>query len=141
MNITFSINPSVLQVSSEWEGDLLSQSGAPGPALSPIPTASPPPPPLLTAPPPPPSVFGSPPTPPVMAPTPPPVKPPRTTSDCIPLCMVRCKYHSRKNICMRTCLTCCNRCKCVPPGQFGNKEKCGKCYTDMTTRGGKLKCP
>ncbi|XP_073296135.1 uncharacterized protein [Primulina huaijiensis] len=136
--------------SSEWEEDVLIESGAHAPVLSPNDTVSPPPPkscpplpPLVTAPPPPPSVVSAPPTrpPPVMAPAPPPVKPPRTILECIPQCMVRCKNHSRKNICMRTCLTCCNRCKCVPPGQYGNKEKCGKCYTDMTTSGGKLKCP
>ncbi|XP_073017273.1 uncharacterized protein [Primulina eburnea] len=125
--------------SSEWEEDVLIESGARAPVPSPIDMVSPPPPkcpplpPLVTAPPPRP--------PPVMAPAPPPVKPPRTILECIPQCMVRCKNHSRKNICMRTCLTCCNRCKCVPPGQYGNKEKCGKCYTDMTTSGGKLKCP
>lgn len=61
--------------------------------------------------------------------------------ECIPLCLVRCKLHSRKKYCLRACMTCCERCKCVPPGQYGNKEKCGKCYSDMTTRGGKLKCP
>ncbi|KAG6412826.1 hypothetical protein SASPL_125518 [Salvia splendens] len=60
---------------------------------------------------------------------------------CAPLCVVRCKNHSRKNVCMRACVTCCDRCKCVPPGQYGNREKCGKCYANMTTRGGKLKCP
>ncbi|CAA2982091.1 Hypothetical predicted protein [Olea europaea subsp. europaea] len=72
---------------------------------------------------------------------PPPVKPPRNRQECIPLCLVRCKLHSRKKYCLRACMTCCERCKCVPPGQYGNKEKCGKCYSDMTTRGGKLKCP
>ncbi|KAH6801051.1 Gibberellin-regulated family protein [Perilla frutescens var. hirtella] len=74
-------------------------------------------------------------------PAPPPPAPPRNIQECIPLCVVRCKNHSRKNICLRACLTCCGRCKCVPPGQYGNKEKCGKCYAGMTTRGGKLKCP
>ncbi|KAJ9683490.1 hypothetical protein PVL29_019179 [Vitis rotundifolia] len=60
---------------------------------------------------------------------------------CIPLCDQRCKAHSRKNICVRACMTCCDRCKCVPPGTYGNREKCGKCYTDMTTHGNKPKCP
>ncbi|KAM7506651.1 hypothetical protein LguiA_017104 [Lonicera macranthoides] len=67
--------------------------------------------------------------------------PPRTRIECMPLCIVRCKYHSRKNVCMRSCLACCERCKCVPPGQYGNHAKCGKCYANMTTHGGKLKCP
>eukprot|EP00258_Populus_trichocarpa_P027137 XP_024443156.1 gibberellin-regulated protein 14 isoform X2 [Populus trichocarpa] len=87
------------------------------------------------------------PAPPVNPPTP--VKPPtgpmpppvRTRSDCTPLCGQRCKLHSRKRLCVRACMTCCDRCKCVPPGTYGNREKCGKCYTDMTTRRNKPKCP
>ncbi|KAA8530274.1 hypothetical protein F0562_004983 [Nyssa sinensis] len=75
--------------------------------------------------------------PPVSAPTP----PPKTKIECNPLCVERCKLHSRKRLCLRACMTCCDRCKCVPPGTYGNKEKCGKCYTDWTTRGGKPKCP
>uniref|UniRef100_M1C9P8 Gonadotropin beta chain n=1 Tax=Solanum tuberosum TaxID=4113 RepID=M1C9P8_SOLTU len=26
-------------------------------------------------------------------------------------------------------------------GTFGNREMCGKCYTEMTTHGNKTKCP
>ncbi|EEF44937.1 gibberellin-regulated protein 14 [Ricinus communis] len=70
-----------------------------------------------------------------------PLPPVRSRADCIPLCAERCKLHSRKNICTRACITCCDRCKCVPPGTYGNREKCGKCYTDMTTRHNKPKCP
>ncbi|KAG5604379.1 hypothetical protein H5410_025871 [Solanum commersonii] len=61
--------------------------------------------------------------------------------DCGGLCKVRCSRHSRPNLCSRACGTCCMRCKCVPPGTFGNREICGKCYTDMTTHGNKTKCP
>ncbi|KAA8548058.1 hypothetical protein F0562_004681 [Nyssa sinensis] len=75
--------------------------------------------------------------PPVSAPNP----PTKTRLECVPLCVERCKLHSRKKICLRACMTCCNRCKCVPPGTYGNKEKCGKCYNEWTTRGGKPKCP
>ncbi|XP_047173187.1 gibberellin-regulated protein 14-like [Vigna umbellata] len=91
------------------------------------------------------------------APTPPLVKPPtpappvvyppppspivKSIKDCLPLCDGRCQLHSRKKLCMRACLTCCYRCKCVPPGTYGNREKCGKCYTDMLTHGNKYKCP
>ncbi|GAV74819.1 GASA domain-containing protein [Cephalotus follicularis] len=84
---------------------------------------------------------------PVKPPTPPvtPVKPPtppvRTRLDCAPLCGQRCRLHSRINRCTRACITCCNRCNCVPPGTYGNREKCGKCYTDMTTHGSRIKCP
>lgn len=62
-------------------------------------------------------------------------------ADCIPLCEQRCKLHSRKRVCMRACTTCCDRCKCVPPGTYGNRERCGKCYTNMTTHGNRIKCP
>ena len=62
-------------------------------------------------------------------------------TDCIPRCDQRCQLHNRKRVCMRACMTCCDRCKCVPPGTFGNREKCGKCYTEMTTHGNKYKCP
>ncbi|KAI6671246.1 hypothetical protein NL676_006131 [Syzygium grande] len=81
--------------------------------------------------------------------TPSPAKPPtyaplppvKSTADCVPLCDQRCKLHSRKRLCMRACMTCCDRCKCVPPGTYGNQEMCGKCYTDMTTHGNRVKCP
>ncbi|XP_071927707.1 gibberellin-regulated protein 11-like [Coffea arabica] len=61
--------------------------------------------------------------------------------DCRGLCKVRCSLHSRPNLCSRACGTCCLRCKCVPPGTAGNREMCGKCYTDMTTHGNRTKCP
>ncbi|XP_057524237.1 gibberellin-regulated protein 14-like [Amaranthus tricolor] len=67
--------------------------------------------------------------------------PPVKKEDCVPLCEKRCSLHSRKRLCVRACSTCCLRCKCVPPGTYGNKEVCGRCYTDMTTHGGRLKCP
>ena len=44
----------------------------------------------------------------------------------------RCQLHSRKQVCKRACMTFCDRCKCVPPGIYGNREKCGKCYTSMS---------
>ncbi|XP_031386402.1 gibberellin-regulated protein 9-like [Punica granatum] len=61
--------------------------------------------------------------------------------DCGELCKERCSLHSRPNLCTRACGTCCFRCKCVPPGTSGNRELCGKCYTDMTTHGNRTKCP
>ncbi|KAH6758369.1 Gibberellin-regulated family protein [Perilla frutescens var. frutescens] len=61
--------------------------------------------------------------------------------DCDGLCKKRCSLHSRQNTCLRACGTCCERCKCVPPGTFGNREMCGTCYTNMTTHGNKSKCP
>ncbi|KAE8668608.1 Gibberellin-regulated protein 9 [Hibiscus syriacus] len=79
-------------------------------------------------------------TPPYKPPSPP-LPPVKTRKDCIPLCGERCKLHSRTNLCMRACITCCDRCKCVPPGTYGNREMCGKCYTDMKTHNNKPKCP
>ncbi|KAJ0965383.1 hypothetical protein J5N97_026521 [Dioscorea zingiberensis] len=38
--------------------------------------------------------------------------------DCAGLCRVRCSKHSRPNVCIRACGTCCFRCKCVPPGTY-----------------------
>ncbi|KAK4427182.1 Gibberellin-regulated protein 14 [Sesamum alatum] len=61
--------------------------------------------------------------------------------DCGGLCKHRCSLHSRQNLCMRACGTCCVRCKCVPPGTYGNRDICGECYTNMTTHGNKPKCP
>ncbi|KAK6795259.1 hypothetical protein RDI58_008712 [Solanum bulbocastanum] len=72
------------------------------------------------------------------APAPP---PPPSPLDCGGLCKYRCSLHSRPNVCFRACGTCCVRCKCVPPGTFGNREMCGKCYTEMTTHDNKTKCP
>ncbi|KAL0395678.1 UNVERIFIED_CONTAM: Gibberellin-regulated protein 14 [Sesamum calycinum] len=144
------------KVSSQLDEEVLVENAAlvsPGspvykgsPPPSP-PKSSPPPPVVKTAPPPPPVVVKTPPSPPPVVKTPPPpppppaAKPPRNREECTPLCAVRCKFHSRQNICMRACLTCCDRCKCVPPGQYGNHDKCGKCYAGMTTRGGRRKCP
>ncbi|KAL1564945.1 snakin-1-like [Salvia divinorum] len=61
--------------------------------------------------------------------------------NCGGLCKKRCSLHSRQNTCLRACGTCCARCKCVPPGTFGNREMCGTCYTNMTTHGNRSKCP
>ncbi|KAJ4799328.1 Gibberellin-regulated family protein [Rhynchospora pubera] len=63
------------------------------------------------------------------------------TNDCIGACDERCSLHSRKNVCKRACNTCCSVCKCVPAGTYGNRETCGRCYTDWTTHGNMTKCP
>lgn len=125
------------------------------PSVAPIPVKAPPPQtpgPVKASPPAPapapapevkPPIFTPPFKAPIVLPPPPyaPPPPPRNTKECYPPCLVRCKLHSRKNVCLRACVTCCDRCKCVPPGQYGNKEKCGTCYVNMTTHGGKSKCP
>ncbi|KAF6159863.1 hypothetical protein GIB67_032947 [Kingdonia uniflora] len=61
--------------------------------------------------------------------------------NCNALCAVRCSANSRPNLCKRACGTCCWRCKCVPPGTYGNHQVCGSCYANMKTRGNKPKCP
>ncbi|CAM8927606.1 unnamed protein product [Rhodiola kirilowii] len=130
-------------------------AAAPKPVVTPVkPPTTTPPPVSAKAPAPKPVVTPvKPPTtpPPVSAKAPAPVlpKPPtvtprpliKTIADCKPQCSDRCSLHSRPNVCLRACNTCCVRCKCVPPGTAGNKEVCGKCYVNMTTTGGRSKCP
>ncbi|MQM12059.1 hypothetical protein Taro_044969 [Colocasia esculenta] len=60
--------------------------------------------------------------------------------DCNSACDVRCGLSSRPNLCKRACGTCCYRCGCVPPGTSGNKNAC-PCYANLTTSGGRPKCP
>ncbi|KAJ9167145.1 hypothetical protein P3X46_021816 [Hevea brasiliensis] len=60
--------------------------------------------------------------------------------NCGYACSRRCKDSSRKNVCHRACRTCCQRCQCVPPGTYGNKQAC-PCYASLRTHGNKPKCP
>ncbi|KAK4275112.1 hypothetical protein QN277_018247 [Acacia crassicarpa] len=62
------------------------------------------------------------------------------TIDCNGACGARCRLSSRPNLCKRACGTCCSRCNCVPPGTAGNQKVC-PCYYNMTTHGGRRKCP
>ncbi|VVA95389.1 unnamed protein product [Arabis nemorensis] len=62
------------------------------------------------------------------------------TIDCKGACKARCRLSSRPNLCHRACGTCCVRCNCVPPGTYGNYDKC-QCYATLTTHGGRRKCP
>ncbi|EEF52717.1 Gibberellin-regulated protein 1 precursor, putative [Ricinus communis] len=55
-------------------------------------------------------------------------------------CAARCQLSSRPHLCKRACGTCCVRCDCVPPGTSGNYDVC-PCYANMTTHGGRHKCP
>ncbi|KAF2607738.1 hypothetical protein F2Q68_00045491 [Brassica cretica] len=59
---------------------------------------------------------------------------------CGSACIARCKLSSRPNLCHRACGTCCARCNCVPPSTYGNHDKC-ECYANLTTHGGRRKCP
>ncbi|KAL9445868.1 hypothetical protein AB3S75_013702 [Citrus x aurantiifolia] len=60
--------------------------------------------------------------------------------DCDGACAARCRLSSRPRLCKRACGTCCARCDCVPPGTSGNYDAC-PCYANMTTHGGRHKCP
>ncbi|KAI3407909.1 uncharacterized protein J3R85_020631 [Psidium guajava] len=60
--------------------------------------------------------------------------------DCGSRCNYRCSKSSRHKMCIRACNTCCQRCNCVPPGTSGNEDVC-PCYANMTTHGGRHKCP
>ncbi|KAF7829573.1 gibberellin-regulated protein 1-like [Senna tora] len=60
--------------------------------------------------------------------------------DCKGACGARCRLSSRPRLCQRACGTCCKRCNCVPPGTAGNQQVC-PCYANMTTHGGRRKCP
>ncbi|EXC00984.1 hypothetical protein L484_016050 [Morus notabilis] len=61
-------------------------------------------------------------------------------TDCGGACDTRCALSSRPKLCKRACGTCCARCDCVPPGTSGNYDAC-PCYANMTTHGGRRKCP
>ncbi|EOA33471.1 hypothetical protein CARUB_v10021205mg [Capsella rubella] len=60
--------------------------------------------------------------------------------DCGGACQARCRLSRRPRLCHRACGTCCSRCNCVPPGTYGNYDKC-LCYASLTTHGGRRKCP
>ncbi|XP_073001092.1 gibberellin-regulated protein 11-like [Typha latifolia] len=62
------------------------------------------------------------------------------TIDCDSACGGRCRLSSRPNYCTRACRTCCGRCNCVPSGTSGNYDQC-PCYANLTTHGGRKKCP
>ncbi|XP_061355835.1 gibberellin-regulated protein 1-like [Gastrolobium bilobum] len=74
------------------------------------------------------------------SPSPSPLSPKIDNVDCDGACDGRCQLSSRPNLCKRACGTCCERCNCVPSGTYGHYEEC-PCYANMTTRGGKHKCP
>ncbi|BAF14938.1 peamaclein [Oryza sativa Japonica Group] len=61
--------------------------------------------------------------------------------DCVGACDARCSEHSHKKRCSRSCLTCCSACRCVPAGTAGNRETCGRCYTDWVSHNNMTKCP
>ncbi|XP_062156691.1 peamaclein-like [Alnus glutinosa] len=61
-------------------------------------------------------------------------------SFCDSKCGARCANAGVKDRCLRYCGICCQQCKCVPPGTYGNKSEC-PCYRDMLNSKGQSKCP
>ncbi|KAK4766790.1 hypothetical protein SAY87_008432 [Trapa incisa] len=59
---------------------------------------------------------------------------------CDTKCETRCSNAGMKDRCLKYCGICCNLCKCVPSGTYGNKSEC-PCYRDMKNSKGKSKCP
>ncbi|XP_052188546.1 peamaclein-like [Diospyros lotus] len=62
------------------------------------------------------------------------------SSFCDGKCGERCKVAGMKERCLKYCGICCEECKCVPSGTYGNKHEC-PCYRDKKNSKGKPKCP
>ncbi|KAF4364364.1 hypothetical protein CsatB_005280 [Cannabis sativa] len=59
---------------------------------------------------------------------------------CGEKCKNRCSKAGMLDRCMKYCGICCEQCKCVPSGTYGNKHEC-PCYKDLKNSKGKPKCP
>ncbi|XP_022763473.1 peamaclein-like [Durio zibethinus] len=59
---------------------------------------------------------------------------------CAGKCKARCNKASVYDRCIKYCGLCCEECKCVPSGTYGNKHEC-PCYRDKVNKKGKPKCP
>ncbi|KAI9118473.1 hypothetical protein K1719_010805 [Acacia pycnantha] len=59
---------------------------------------------------------------------------------CDGKCTERCKKAGVQDRCLRFCGICCEKCKCVPSGTYGNKHEC-PCYRDLKNNKGNPKCP
>ncbi|KDP41652.1 hypothetical protein JCGZ_16059 [Jatropha curcas] len=59
---------------------------------------------------------------------------------CDSKCGARCANAGVKDRCLKYCGICCEKCKCVPSGTYGNKHEC-PCYRDYKNSKGKPKCP
>ncbi|XP_030516657.1 peamaclein-like [Rhodamnia argentea] len=62
------------------------------------------------------------------------------SSFCGSKCSARCSKAGLKDRCIKYCRICCDKCKCVPSGTYGNKHEC-PCYRDLKNSKGKPKCP
>ncbi|CDP19133.1 unnamed protein product [Coffea canephora] len=61
-------------------------------------------------------------------------------AECPGACTYRCSKTAYKKPCMFFCQKCCFKCRCVPPGTYGNKQVC-PCYNNWKTKRGGPKCP
>ncbi|EFJ19500.1 hypothetical protein SELMODRAFT_419248 [Selaginella moellendorffii] len=59
---------------------------------------------------------------------------------CTNLCNYRCSQTQYHKPCIKYCNLCCQKCLCVPPGFYGNKQVC-PCYNNMKNARGGPKCP
>ncbi|KAH7847082.1 hypothetical protein Vadar_021631 [Vaccinium darrowii] len=59
---------------------------------------------------------------------------------CDTKCQDRCAAAGVKKRCLDDCGICCQICKCVPSGTYGNKSEC-PCYQYMRNSKGTSKCP
>ncbi|KAG6762640.1 hypothetical protein Peur_073739 [Populus x canadensis] len=62
------------------------------------------------------------------------------SSFCAKKCDTRCANAGIQDRCLKYCGICCEQCKCVPSGTYGNKHEC-PCYRDKRNSKGKPKCP
>ncbi|XP_004289740.1 PREDICTED: snakin-1-like [Fragaria vesca subsp. vesca] len=63
-----------------------------------------------------------------------------TSSNCSNKCSNRCAVAGVQDRCLKYCGICCEECKCVPSGTYGNKHEC-PCYRDKKNNKGRPKCP
>ncbi|KAI3875961.1 hypothetical protein MKX03_026197 [Papaver bracteatum] len=59
---------------------------------------------------------------------------------CDTKCNQRCAKAGRQDRCLKYCGICCEDCRCVPSGTYGNKDEC-PCYRDKKNSKGGPKCP
>ncbi|ONK59931.1 uncharacterized protein A4U43_C08F12420 [Asparagus officinalis] len=59
---------------------------------------------------------------------------------CDSKCKVRCSKAGVQKRCLYFCGICCEKCHCVPPGTYGNKDAC-PCYRDLLSSKKTPKCP
>ncbi|KAL6218961.1 hypothetical protein ACLB2K_012168 [Fragaria x ananassa] len=62
------------------------------------------------------------------------------SANCSNKCSNRCAVAGVQDRCLKYCGICCEECKCVPSGTYGNKHEC-PCYRDKKNNKGRPKCP